>query len=255
MYTCKKKYLLFFVFVTALSSCMEQKILFNFKTDVTRIFFKEVPGLGAATFNGHPITQMAKIADVYVSSFSEKYIEKDHLLEFTELNDSTKIPFVSYMEVDGYSQDLYLLKYEFSYSTTNKNGKSFEFTAPAALFFSVKHNGRGNTIGIIPCYFGIINKEDNLIAFNTELSLKKDKGHLYLAAIKKSKKMNGLLFMPADFPANPKSAEDKLNIDKIVRLDPNKVGDYKPLVFDIRNIFHDPNALQFHYSDTILLTQ
>ena len=255
MYTCKKIYLLFFVFVMALPSCMEQKILFNFQADVNRNFFKEIPGLGATIYNGHPITHMAKMADVYVSSFSEKYIEKDHLLEFTELNDSTKTPFVSYMQVDGYAQDLYLLKYEFSYSATNKTGKSFEFTAPAAVFFSVKHNGRGNTIGITPCYFGIINKEDNLIAFNTELSLKKEKGHLYLAAIKKSKKMNGLLFMPADFPANPKGPEDKFNIDKIVRLDPNKVGDYKPLIFDIHNIFHDPNALQFHYSGTTLLTQ
>ena len=67
--------------------------------------------------------------------------------------------------------------------------------------------------------------------------------------------MNGLLFMPADFPSRPQTVEDKFNIEKIVRLDPNKVGGYKPLVFDISKIFNDPNALQFHYLTTLHLTQ
>ena len=151
--------------------------------------------------------------------------------------------------MDGYSQDLYLLKYEFIY------GKGFPDTIQAAVFFSVKYNGRKDITGITPCYFGIINEEDNLIAFNTELSLKKANGHYYLKHMKKSKKMNGLLFIPADFPSNPKSPEEKINIEKIVRLDPNKIGGYKSLVFDINKIFHDANALQFHYYDTLHLNQ
>jgi hypothetical protein len=256
MLSCKKISMLMFALVVALSSCMEQKILFTFKNDVNRNFFKEIPGLGTVTYNGHPVIQKANNVEVYISSFSEKFIEKDHLLEYTELNDSTKTPFVSYWKVDGYSQDLYLLKYEFIYSTTNKEtGKSFDFPTQAAVFFSVKHNGSGNTLGITPCYFGIINEEDNLIAFDTELSLKKDKDHFYLKLIKKSKKMNGLMFIPADFPLTPKTPEDKFNIEKIVRVDPNKVGGYKPLVFDMSNIFHDSNALQFHYYSTITLTR
>ena len=255
MLSCKKIPVLIFVIVVALSSCMEQKILFNFNNDVNRNFFKEIPGFGMPLYR-EPVTKKATNVEVYISSFSEKFIEKDHLLEFTELNDSTKIPFATYLGVNGYSQDLYLLKYEFTYTGTNKStGKTFEVPAKAAIFFSVKHNGSGNTIGITPCYFGIINEEDDLIAFDTELSLKKDKDHYYLKPLKKSKKMNGLLFMPADFPSNPKTPEDKFNIEKIVRLDPNKVGGYKPLVFDISKIFHDPNALQFHYYTTLHLTQ
>jgi hypothetical protein len=249
MLSCKKISVPVFAIVVALSSCMEQKILFNFNNDVNRNFFKEIPGLGSATYNGQPVTQMANNVEVYISSFREKFIEKDHLLEFTELNDSTSIPFVIYKEIDGYSQDLYLLKYEFIY------GKNFHDTIQAAVFFSVKYHGIENTIGITPCYFGIINEEDTLIAFNTELSLKKDKDHYYLKPLKKSKKVNGLLFIPADFPSNPKSQEEKFNIEKIVRLDPNKVGGYKPLVFDISKIFRDTNALQFHYYDTLHINQ
>jgi hypothetical protein len=45
------------------------------------------------------------------------------------------------------------------------------------------------------------------------------------------------------------------NIEKIVRLDANKIGGNKPLVFDINSIFKDSNALQFHYFKTINLTQ
>ena len=172
------------------------------------------------------------------------------------MNDSTEIPFVTYTGINGYSQDLFLIKYQFTYTATNKKtGKIFDVPANATVFFSVKHNGRGDTIGITPCYFGVIDEEDDLIAFDTELSLKKSNGHYYLKPLKKNKKMNGLLFMPADFPSTPQTPEDKFAIEKIVRLDPNKIGGYKPLVFDISKIFRDPNALQFHYYDTLHLTQ
>jgi hypothetical protein len=255
MLSCKKIPVII-IAIAALSSCMEQKLIFNFNNDVNQNFFKEIPGLGPVTYYRQPVTQKANNVEVYISSFSEKFIEKDHLLEFTELNDSTEIPFAIYMGVSGYSQDLYLLKYEFTYSGINKRtGKTFEVPTKAAIFFSVKHNGSGNIIGITPCYFGIINEEDDLIAFDTRLSLKKDKTQYYLKLIKRNKKMDGLMFMPADFPSNPKTPEEKLNIEKIVRLDPNKVGGYKPLVFEISKIFHDRNALQFHYYSTLHLTK
>ena len=256
MLSFKKISILIFAIAFALSSCMEQKIIFNFDNDANGNFFKEIPGLGASSYVGQTVTQKANKVEVYVSSFSEKFIEKDHLLEFTELNDSTKIPFVTYNNVTGYSQDLYLLKYEFTYVQPNKKtGKSFDVPTKAAIFFSVKHNGMGSTIGITPCYFGIIDEEDDLIAFDTELSLKKDKNHYYLKLLKKNKENNGLMFLPADFPSNPATPEEKFNIEKIVRLDANKVGGYKPLVFDISKIFHDENALQFHYYKTLHLTQ
>jgi hypothetical protein len=60
--------------------------------------------------------------------------------------------------------------------------------------------------------------------------------------------------MPANFPSSP-TADDTFNIEKIVNLDGNKVGGYKPLVFNINKILKDPNALQFHYVNTIHLTQ
>lgn len=243
---------------------MEQKVLFNFYTDtdnnpdtdkdkkINQNVFKEIPGLGSSTYLKFPVSKKASKIEVYISSFREKYIEKDHLLEYTELNDDSKTPSAGYRSVDGYSQDLYILKYEFTYAVTRRE-KTLEVPTEAAVFFSVKHNGRGDTIGVTPCYFGIINTEDNVIAFDTKLSLKKEGNNYYLKLHKKKKNLNGLLFMPANFPAHPSKSKTKLNIEKVVKLDPGKIGGYKPLVFDIAKIFHDPTALQFHYETTLYL--
>ena len=125
---------------------------------------------------------------------------------------------------------------------------------PAAVFFSLKRNGQNKVTGITPCYFGIVDEDANLITFDTELTLAKANGNFYLKLHKKKKDTKGLLFMPANFPSSP-TTHDTFNIEKIVKLDGNKIGGYKPLVFNIDKILKDPNALQFHYVNTIQLTQ
>lgn len=246
MLSCKNIVVIILV-SSLLTGCMEQKIAFKFSTDVNRNFFKEIPGIGNVTYLDSQVTRKANDIQIYRSSFKEKYIEKDDLLEYTELNDSSKIKNASYMGITGYSQDLYLIKYDFAFGAPG-------IPVSAAVYFSVKHNGKGQTIGIVPCYFGIINTKKSVIAFETDLTIKKQNGHFYLKAQKKGKDKRGLLFMPADFPENPVT-QSFINIEKIVRLDANKVGGNKPLVFNISNIFRDSNALQFHYFKTLSLTQ
>ncbi len=248
--------ILFTIFAAAsLAGCLEHRIIFDFTKDVNQNFFKEVPGIGDTTFINFPVTKKAITAEVYVSSFRERFIENDNLLEYTELNDATTIPAADYWSVIGYSQDLYLIKYQFTYTTITKKGKQIEAPAEGVVFFSLKHNGKGYTTGITPCYLGIIDKEENLISFGTQLTLKKGNGKYFLEQHPNKKGKKGLLFMPANFPLDPKGNGDTLNIKKIVQLDPNKVGGYKPLVFDIPQIFNDANALSFHYIGNIDLTQ
>jgi hypothetical protein len=237
-----------FVCMLAFSSCMEQKILFRFNRDVNKDFFKAMPGIGDNKYADSAISKPAKQIQLYRSSFREKYVEKDNLLELTELNDSSEINDARYMNVKGYSQDLYLLKYEFAYTEN-------DIPVSAAIYFSVKHNGRGETIGITPCYFGIINNKKNLIAFTTNLSVVKEKDTFYLKPLPGSRNKRDLIFMPANFPAEPVALKSTFNIKKIVRLDANKIGGNKPLVIDINSIFKDSNALQFHYFKSINLTQ
>jgi hypothetical protein len=225
---------------------MEQKLLFDFNKDVNASFFREIPGLSDVKYFGNNITKKADSLEIYISSFREKFIEKDNLLDITELNDDSRIPAATYREIEGYSQNLYILKYQFFY-----------FGAPveAAVFFSIKKNRDDSVIGIMPCYFGIINREDNLISFDNELVLKRDKDSYYLKMIKRKNDISGLLFMPANFPENPVQSETRINIEKIVKLDANKVGGYKPLVFNISKIFHDSTALQFHFDSTLHLNR
>jgi hypothetical protein len=254
MLSCKK---ILFLAITAISfaGCLEQRILFDFKKDVNQTFFKEVPGIGDALYINYPVTKKAIKAEVYVSSFRERFIENDDLLEYSELNDQSKIPAVDYWDVNGYSQNLYLLKFEFTYSVKDREGNTVDISAVGAVFFSVKRNGQNKVTGITPCYFGTVDEDENLINFDTELTLENKDDNFYLKLHKKKKNVKGLLFMPADFPANPTSQSDKFNIKKIVQLDPNKVGGHKPLVFNINKVLKDPNALQFHYVNTIQLTQ
>lgn len=244
-----------FVATYLFTGCMEQKIIFDFNKDVNQNFFKEIPGIGDTTFIKFPVTKKAVTAEVYVSSFRERFVESDNLLEYTELNDDSKIHAADYWSVMGYSQNLYLVKYKFSYSVKTKNGKVIETPAEGVVFFSVKHNRNGYTTGVTPCYFGIIDEEENLIGFNTPLTLEKSNGEFYLKPHPNKKSRNGLLFMPANFPENPATTDAGFQIEKIVNLDPNKIGGYKPLVFDINKIFNDSNALSFHYIKNILLTQ
>lgn len=254
MLSCRK---ILFLTIGAIlfAGCLEQRILFDINKDVNQNFFKEVPGLGGALYIKYPVTKKATTAEVYVSSFREKFIENDDLLEYSELNDSGKTSSVDYWNVNGYSQNLYLVKYDFSYSVKNKKGEPIDIPVIGAVFFSLKRNGQNKVTGITPCYFGTVDEDENLITFDTELTLAKKDGTFYLKAIKKKKNVKGLLFMPANFPSSPATPDDTFTIEKIVKLDANKVGGVKPLVFNINKILKDANALQFHYVDTIHLTQ
>ncbi|MEP6595886.1 MAG: hypothetical protein ABJA71_08055 [Ginsengibacter sp.] len=217
MLSCKK--ILAAIVAPALfCGCMEQKLLFDFKRDVNDAFFREIPGIGAAKYFGNNVTKKASKAEIYVSSFREKFIEKDNLLEYTELNDESKIQSAPYWEVNGYSQNLYLLRYQFAYTVT-QNNKSFDVPVEAAIFFTLKFNNKSDVIGVVPCYFGIIDRENNLISFENELLLQKDNGSYYLKMLKRKNDVTGLLFMPANFSGNPVESETKLNIKKIVKLD------------------------------------
>lgn len=254
MLSCKK--ILFFIIAAiCFAGCVEQRILFDFKKDVNQNFFKEIPGLSDVPYINYPVTKKADKIEIYVSSFREKFIENDDLLEYSELNDKSKIPAVDYWTVNGYSQNLYLLKYEFTYSAKNKKDKLIDIPVVGAIFFSLKRNGQNKITGITPCYFGIVDEDENLMNFNTELTVEKTGNTFYLKFPKRKRNVNGLLFMPANFPSNPTTQDDTFNIEKIVNLDANKVGGYKPLVFNINKILKDPNALQFHYVNTIHLTQ
>ena len=222
-----------------LCSCAERKVAFDAKKNINARFFKKIPGIDTGVLFEKPVVTTAPWLNIYEATFRQKFIESDDLIEYTETNDLSEIDTVNYINAKGvYSQTMYIVKYKFVWNvSTVFNG---------AVFFSVKYHNN-NCIGFGPAYFGIINPSKNLINFTTELKVKGNDKNFWLKPLSKYKEGGGYLFMPA--------AENDtiINIKKIVKLDVNKIGGEKRLVFDIDDILHDRNALLFHYKKTIQL--
>jgi hypothetical protein len=240
-----------FVFAGCIESKYNLDINATFNDPATN-FFKTLPGIKGAFYNKMPVTTRAKKMEIYKASFSEATVEKDNLLEFTELNTHSNQPRVTYREIDGFTQDIYLLKYSFSY---RDGAEEIENTAVA--FISLHYRPMSTEpfvycTGPGPAYWGLVN--DGYISFDSVLTIKKADNNYYLKG-EKGKKKNAfnLLFLPADFPQAPVENVSAFNIKKIVRMNANKVGGIKPLVFDIPVIFKDSTAMHFTYIRTITL--
>jgi hypothetical protein len=234
------------------AGCIESK--YNLDINATfdkqaTAFFRTLPGIQGAVYNKMPVSSRANKMEIYKASFSEATVEKEHLLEFTELNTHSNQPRVSYRDVDGFTQDIYLLKYTFSY---RDGGEDIENTA--VTFLSLHYRPMSTEpfkycTGPGPAYWGLVN--DGYISFDSVLSIKQANGY-YLKADKPNKKNAfNLLFLPADFPELLIENKSSFDIKKIVRMNANKVGGNKPLVFDIPAIFKDSKAMHFTYLKTI----
>lgn len=237
------------------TGCMETKYPFDIGTSIDEHagdFLRKLPGIKKATYNTYKVTSKAKKIEVYKASFKEATIEKDNLLEITELNDKSTLPRVGYRETDGFIQDLYLLKYNFKYDA---GGTEEDVTA--VVFLSIRYRPTDAEpfrycTGPGPLYWGLV--MDDYISFDSVLVIKKKKANPYLLAKKRKKgKAFNLLFMPAAFAKNPERKRGSFDIKKIVRMDPNRIGGIKPLVFDIPEIFKDKKAMHFDYIKTITL--
>ena len=95
---------------------------------------------------------------------------------------------------------------------------------------------------------------DGYISFDSVLTIKHTGNSYYLRA-QKAKKQNpfNLLFIPAGFAEAPVANKSAFDIKKIVRMEHNRIGGVKPLIFDIPVIFKDDKALHFTYIRNITL--
>jgi hypothetical protein len=222
--------------------CIESKYPLNIISTLNErpeSFLQQLPGIGKMKYAGMTIKQKATTVQVYAASFKEMNIEKDNLL------------------VDGFMQNLYLLKYNF----TCKSG-SDELPVVAVVFLSFKYRQevKGTGTGIYctgpgPAYWGVVN--DGYISFDSVVNINKAKGNRYYLKMAKHKRNQifNLLFMPAGFSDAVPVAGSFLNFTKIVRMGTNRIGGVKPVVFNIPEIFKDSNALRFNYVKSVSLNK
>jgi hypothetical protein len=255
MLNCKAYYIATLISLFAFTGCLESRYNFDINSTLNNNpirFLERLPGVKNAPYLGMKITANTKQVNIYKASFKEASIEKDNLLEFSGLNDSSTIARATYREVDGFVQDLYLLHYQFAYDAGGTVAD-----ASAVVFLSLRYRPMQEDpflfcTGPGPLYWGLVS--DGHISFDSVLTIQETAAQHFLK-VKKSKKGSAfnLVFMPAAFPENPEATGGSFNITKIVRMEANRIGGTKPLVFDIPAIFGDSNALHFDYVTTIPL--
>lgn len=238
MLNCRTYLLL--LLLPLVQSCMQQRVNFVFNEHVnSEEFFNVVP---AEIKRFYPDSDIAAIDSIkiYVANFKETYIEDNYLLEWSELHDSSTIPRARYLNMVGNATRLYLC----TISTSPKD-------IQAAVFFSAKYDAEGQCLGFGPSYLGKINPAQGTIAFTTELAVRESGESFQLEVTRKQNRKAGVIFTSHDFRDILLHARKPVRVDKIVLLDPNKIGGFKPVVFSIDNVLKDKNALLFRYLKTI----
>jgi hypothetical protein len=238
--------------------CIESKYPLNITSTLNErpeSFLQKLPGIGKMQYAGMAVKQKAATVQVYAASFKEMNIEKDNLLEVAEFNTTTKRPAANYLQVDGFMQNLYLLKYHFICSSGND-----EIPVTGILFLSFKYrqqiNGEGfYCTGPGPAYWGVV--IDDYISFDSIVHINKAKGNKYYLKMAKHKRNQifNLLFMPANFSDVAPAGGSFLNFTKIIRMGTNRIGGVKPVVFNIPEIFKDTNAMRFNYIKSVPLNK
>jgi hypothetical protein len=257
MLNCKTYFVAAAGCLFAFAGCLESRYSLEVNSTLDNnagFFLAQLPGIKNTPYGGQKIIDNAKKLFVYKASFAETSIEKDNLVEFTGQNRKSKLPRAAYRDVDGFVQDLYLLHYGFTYDAEGEAS-----TAAAVVFLSLRYRPMRDAAepvctGPGPLYWGVVEEDEGFISFDSVLTIKKSGTSHYLHAVKPGKKNAfNLLFMPAAFTANGAQPASSFNIAKIVRMENNRIGGTKPLVFDIPAIFSDSNALHFDHVKTITL--
>ncbi|WP_207497149.1 hypothetical protein [Aridibaculum aurantiacum] len=221
---------------------MQKTVPFSFNKDVGKDhFFNQLLPAAQKLYPDQDIQKLESVR-MYAAVLKEAYIEKDYVLEWNEMNDSSRKEKVTYHKVDGYATRLYLGLVTTSPSNIN-----------AAVFFTAKFNPDRECLGFGPAYFGVVNPSLQSIRFTTDLAVKQPAGNFQLVVQGKQTRPGGVLFVSPDFLKPAFGNITSIKVEKIVFLDPNKIGGYKPVVFPVKEVMQDEHALLFRYLTTIQL--
>jgi hypothetical protein len=230
-----KPYLLGLLLVVALYSCKAPASIFKFNEHVNADFFKQVTAIAQGT--DCEVEAVTGIV-VYRAVLLERMVEKEDVLEFAMLNAESKVPYAAYKQIRGYKQELYLLRLITANGLTN-----------ACIYIPVKYGpGERLCIGFGPAYFGCVDSLGNKVQFFSEVKVKQQRKQFSLVG---KQAVSMLLF--AD--RLPGMGTGGLAVQKIVFESKNKFGGSKPVVFNVAEVFHDPQALFFAAMGTVHFKQ
>lgn len=233
--------ILLWLLVPLFCSCMERRVAFSLSRDIdTTHFFNDLVKEARLLYPHSRIESIDSIK-LYTAVYRESYIESNQLLEWTELHDSSRIPRVDYYKVFGHSTRLFMGSLH-----------TYPDDIKGIVFFSARFNYENQCLGFGPAYFGILDTAMGTAAFTTVLDMKRKDGIFKLKTAAVQNRKSGILFVADEFHHGGMINHRKpVKVEKIVLLDPNKIGGNKPVVFNVKQVLQDDKAMQFRYFKTL----
>lgn len=213
------------------TGCKAPRYLQGYKDIIDSSFVKQI----ALNLGGGPDS----IIDykMFRAHISEKLVETNAVAEYTLMNDLSKKNTVDLLIKRSYNE-----LYYYELSSVNEQRYGIFLAATFATAFDTVQ-----CIGLGPLYIGFVSKGDNntrKFVIEKEYAIKKDKR---TEAIRlKEQKGIPRLYWVYEYVNSDNSGKLQIRFSEILQRGKNKVsGINKPLVYNIENIFNDPDALRF----------
>jgi hypothetical protein len=219
-----------------LGNCSPVKHSFSERTNLNGVLLKRITYTTNTTTVRIP---SGKSIRMYRTVFREYQVEKNNVLEYSVINDSSKKERVTYKEFIGYWQEIYL----FRLPAENDKNESFVYFSVRFRAAINKETRKADTvcIGFGPSYLGRLYARENEYVIHFEKTLKpvKTQGHFELD----TKKRADLKFVIR----KKEYSSDMFKVSRIVSAENNKIGGDKNLVYETESIFNDSLGLTFYY--------
>jgi hypothetical protein len=233
-----KTYIQLFTITLLLTCCRMKTVPFN-DTKITTDFFKNVPSLWV----DRSVIDFDSIT-IYKAVLQEELVNRDGIPEYKLINSESKQTEADLVGRKNY-HELYLCQVH-----TNKKGETL--CVFLASSFDVHH--KCTKLG--PAYLGRIRMEQ--INIKKELKIKETRDLSYF--ISDTTKRDLLFIAQRNIPFayekicgvdEPVDSLCNIRIREIINSNTNKVGGTKSVLFSIKEIFSDTDALLFKYYKTI----
>jgi hypothetical protein len=210
-----------------LISCKPSSLAFDEETQLAPAFFANIPAIAQ-----YPELKIDSIR-VYKARLEEMVVERDAVTEYKLINIESKKPTVDY-PIIGDHHNLYIFRI---FSSPDKRLSVFLSASFAIDGFSSK------CISLGPAYLGF----ERIDRYNMNKLLKVSKQDSSYLLTERSGKFN--MFFYAENEITP--ATERFRLYQLIDKGKNKIAGTKPVIYNVKKVFNDANALVFLYDHTI----
>ena len=205
-------------------SCKPSSLSFQEETQIAPPFFKNIPAI--ANFPDLNIDSIR----VYKATLAEMMVERESVPEFKLINTESKRPVVDYPVIGNYNH-LYIFRI---YSKPDKR---------LSVFLSAGFDFNGQCTSLGPAYLG----SERIDRYHMYKPLKVTRNDSSFTLAEKSGKFSVFFYAEDELLRSTQ----KLKLYQLIDNGKNKIAGTKPVIYNVKKIFNDANALVFLYDHTI----